>query len=141
MKKVEENSTVVVNYTGKLEDGSIFDTSMVDGREPLRATLGNNQLISGFENGLVGMEIGEKRTVEIEPENAYGEVHDHLIQEVDKTQMPGEVEVGITLQAQTQMGPVQFIVKEVKDETVILDANHPLAGKKLIFDLEVVDIE
>ena len=141
MKKVEENSTVVVNYTGKLEDGSIFDTSMVDGREPLRATLGNNQLISGFENGLVGMEIGEKRTVEIEPENAYGEVHDHLIQEVDKTQMPGEVEVGVTLQAQTQMGPVQFLVKEVKDETVILDANHPLAGKKLIFDLEVVDIE
>lgn len=141
MKKVEENSTVVVNYTGKLEDGSIFDTSMVDGREPLRATLGNNQLISGFENGLVGMEVGEKRTVEIEPENAYGEVHDHLIQEVDKTQMPGEVEVGIALQAQTQMGPVQFIVKEVKDETVILDANHPLAGKKLIFDLEVVDIE
>lgn len=141
MKKVEENSTVVVNYTGKLEDGSIFDTSMVEGREPLRATLGNNQLISGFENGLVGMEIGEKRTVEIEPENAYGEVHDHLIQEVDKTQMPGEVEVGVTLQAQTQMGPVQFLVKEVKDETVILDANHPLAGKKLIFDLEVVDIE
>jgi FKBP-type peptidyl-prolyl cis-trans isomerase 2 len=141
MKKVEETSTVIVNYTGKLEDGSIFDTSLVDGREPLRATLGSNQLISGFENGLVGMEVGEKRTVEIEPENAYGEVHDHLIQEVEKTQMPGEVEVGVTLQAQTQMGPVQFIVKEIKDETVILDANHPLAGKKLIFDLEVVDIE
>ena len=141
MKKVEQNSTVVVNYTGKLEDGSVFDTSLVEGREPLKATLGNNELISGFENGLIGMEVGETKTVEIEPENAYGEVHDHLIQEVDKTQMPGEVEVGTALQANTQMGPVNFVVKEVKDDVVILDANHPLAGKKLIFDLEVVDIE
>ena len=141
MKKVETNSTVILNYTGKLEDGSVFDSSLVEGREPLKATLGKNELITGFENGLVGMSIGEKKTVEIDPENAYGEILDHLIQEVDKTQMPGDVEVGTALQAQTQMGPVQFIVKEIKDETVILDANHPLAGKKLIFDLEVVDIE
>jgi FKBP-type peptidyl-prolyl cis-trans isomerase SlpA len=141
MKKVEENSTVVVNYTGKLEDGSIFDTSLVEGREPLKATLGKNELISGFENGLIGMEVGETKTIEIEPENAYGEVIDHLIQEVDKTQMPGEVEVGTQLQANTQMGPVNFVVKEVKDDTVVLDANHPLAGQKLIFELELVGLE
>ena len=140
MKKVETNSTVILNYTGKLEDGSVFDSSLVEGREPLKATLGKNELITGFENGLVGMSIGEKKTVEIDPENAYGEILDHLIQEVDKTQMPGDVEVGTALQAQTQMGPVNFVVKEVKDDTVILDANHPLAGKKLIFDLEIVSI-
>ena len=141
MKKVETNSTVILNYTGKLEDGSVFDSSLVEGREPLKATLGKNELIGGFENGLVGMSIGEKKTVEIDPENAYGEILDHLIQEVDKTQMPGDVEIGTALQAQTQMGSVNFVVKEVKEGTVILDANHPLAGKKLIFDLEVLEVE
>ena len=141
MKKIETNSTVTVNYTGKLEDGSIFDTSKVEGREPLKVTLGQGQLIQGFELGLQQMTVGETRTVEIEPEFAYGEYNDFMVQEVPKEQMPGEVEVGMHLQAETQMGPVQFIVKEIKDESVILDANHPLAGKKLIFDLEVVDIE
>jgi len=141
MKKIETNSTVTVNYTGKLEDGSIFDTSKVEGREPLKVTLGQGQLIQGFELGLQQMTIGESRTVEIDPENAYGIYNDFMVQEVPKEQMPGEVEVGMQLQAETQMGPVQFIVKEIKDESVILDANHPLAGKKLIFDLEVVDIE
>ena len=132
---------MTVNYTGKLEDGSIFDTSKVEGREPLKVTLGQGQLIQGFELGLQQMTIGESRTVEIDPENAYGIYNDFMVQEVPKEQMPGEVEVGMQLQAETQMGPVQFIVKEIKDESVILDANHPLAGKKLIFDLEVVDIE
>lgn len=141
MKKVETNSTVTVNYTGRLEDGSVFDSSNVEGREPLKATLGQGQLIKGFENGLHEMSIGDKKTVEILPEDAYGEYNDFMIQEVPKEQMPGDVEIGTALQAQTQMGPVNFVVKEVKDDVVILDANHPLAGKKLIFDLEVVDIE
>jgi len=141
MKKVETNSTVTVNYTGRLEDGSIFDSSVVEGREPLTATLGQGQLIKGFESGLHDMSVGDKKTVEIEAEDAYGKYNDFMVQEVPKEQMPGEVEVGMQLQAETQMGPVQFIVKEIKDESVVLDANHPLAGKKLIFDLEVVDIE
>ena len=141
MKKVETNSTVTVNYTGRLEDGSVFDSSNVEGREPLKATLGPGQLIKGFENGLHEMSVGDKKTVEILPEDAYGEYNDFMIQEVPKEQMPGEVEIGMPLQAQTQMGPVNFVVKEVKEDVVILDANHPLAGKKLIFDLEVVDIE
>jgi FKBP-type peptidyl-prolyl cis-trans isomerase SlpA len=141
MKKVETNSTVTVNYTGRLEDGSIFDSSVVEGREPLKATLGQGQLIKGFESGLHEMLIGDKKTVEISPEDAYGEYQDYMIQEVPKEQMPGDVEVGTALQANTQMGPVNFVVKEVKEDVVILDANHPLAGKKLIFDLEVVDIE
>jgi len=98
-------------------------------------------LIKGFEDGLVDMEVGQTKTIEIPANEAYGEYLDYLIQEVPKSQMPGEVEVGTPLMADTQMGTVQFIVKEVNDETVILDANHPLAGKNLIFDLELVSID
>jgi FKBP-type peptidyl-prolyl cis-trans isomerase 2 len=141
MKKVLSDSTVTVNYTGRLEDGSVFDTSMVEGREPMTAKLGQGQLIKGFEDGLIDMSEGDKKTVEIESSEAYGEYLDYLIQEVEKNQMPGEVEVGMPLQAQTEMGVVQFVVKEIKEDTVVLDANHPLAGKKLIFDLEVVNID
>ena len=141
MKKVLSDSTVTVNYTGRLEDGTIFDSSMVEGREPMTTKLGQGQLIKGFEEGLIDMSEGDKKTVEIESAEAYGEYLDYLIQEVEKSQMPGEVEVGMPLQAQTEMGVVQFVVKEVKDETIVLDANHPLAGKKLIFDLELVSID
>jgi FKBP-type peptidyl-prolyl cis-trans isomerase 2 len=140
MKKVETNSTVKVNYTGKLEDGTIFDSSMVEGREPLTAKLGEGMLIKGFESGLMDMTIGETKTVEIEPSNAYGEYNEDAIQEVNKSEMPGEVEVGMNLQANTEFGPITFVVKEVKEDTVVLDANHPLAGQKLIFDLEVLEI-
>ena len=141
MKKVASDSTVTVNYTGRLEDGSVFDSSMVEGREPLKAQLGQGQLIKGFEDGLVDMEVGETKTVEIPANEAYGEYLEYLIQEVPKSQMPGEVEVGTPLQASTQMGPVNFVVKEVKEETVVLDANHPLAGQKLIFELEILGVE
>ena len=140
MKKVLNNSTVTVNYTGKLEDGSIFDTSMVEGRDPLNAKLGEGQLIKGFEDGLLDMMEGETKTIEIECGDAYGEYIEDVIQEVPKDQMPGEVEVGMQIQAQTEMGPIIFTVKEVKEESVVLDPNHALAGKKLIFDLEVVTI-
>jgi FKBP-type peptidyl-prolyl cis-trans isomerase SlpA len=141
MKKVLSDSTVTVNYTGRLEDGTIFDSSMVEGREPMTAKLGEGRLIKGFEEGLVEMSEGDTKTVEIESTEAYGEYLEYLIQEVEKSQMPGEVEVGMQLQAQTEMGVVQFVVKEINEETVVLDANHPLAGKKLIFDLEVVSID
>lgn len=141
MKKVQNGDTVTVNYTGKFEDGTVFDTSMVEGREPIKTKLGEGNLISGFENGLIDMGVGEKKTITINPADAYGEYNEQMIQEVPKTQMPGEVEVGITLQADTQMGTINFVVKEVKEETVVLDANHPLAGKTLVFDLELVDVE
>ena len=141
MKKVANDSTVTVNYTGRLEDGTVFDSSMVEGREPLKTQLGQGQLIKGFEAGLVDMEVGQTKTVEIPANEAYGEYLEYLVQEVPKTQMPGEVEVGTPLMADTQMGKVQFVVKEVNDETVVLDANHPLAGKNLIFDLELVSID
>ena len=141
MRKVQNGDTVKVNYTGRLEDGTIFDSSMVEGREPLTAKLGDGMWIKGFENGLMEMTIGESKTVEIDPTNAYGEYNEEAIQEVPKTNMPGEVEVGMGLQANTEFGVVNFVVKEVKEETVVLDANHPLAGQKLIFDLELVEIQ
>lgn len=141
MTQITNGSSVSVNYTGRLEDGTIFDTSIQEGREPLTATLGQGQLIPGFENGLMGMTVGEKRTIEIEPQDAYGEVNPQMVSEVALNQVPEGVKEGDMLQGQNQYGPVQVVVKEVKESTVVLDMNHPLAGKKLIFDLEVVSVD
>jgi FKBP-type peptidyl-prolyl cis-trans isomerase 2 len=140
MKKVENGNTVTVNYTGKLEDGSIFDSSLNEGREPLTAVLGEGSLIKGFEDGLINMSEGESKTVEIEPSEAYGEYQEDMINSIPKTQVPEGVSVGDMLQGFGPMGPINVKVVEVNEETVTLDANHPLAGKKLIFDLEVVSI-
>lgn len=141
MEKITQNSTVTVNYTGKLEDGTIFDTSLVEGREPLKAKLGEGQLIPGFESGLIDMIVGENKTIEINPTEAYGEYNNELIVEVPKNNVPENVEVDMMLQTFGPMGPSIVKVLEIKDEVVVLDANHPLAGKKLIFDLEVVGVE
>ena len=140
MEKVTSNSTVSVHYTGRLEDGSVFDSSLVEGREPLTATLGQGNLISGFENGLVDMVVGEKKTIEIEPENAYGQVNPQMVNEVAKSQVPEGVSVGDMLQAMSPAGPINVKVLEINEDVVVLDANHPLAGQKLIFDLEVISI-
>ena len=140
MKKIQSGDNVKVHYTGKLEDGSIFDTSLTEGREPLETTLGQGQLIKGFEAGLIDMSEGEKKTIEIESADAYGEHNPEMINEIPKTQVPEGVKEGEMLQGMGPMGPVNVKVVEVKEETVVLDANHPLAGKKLIFDLEVVSI-
>ena len=141
MEKITQNSTVTVNYTGKLEDGTIFDTSLAEGREPLKAKLGEGQLIPGFESGLIDMGIGESKTVEIEPTEAYGEYNDSLIIEVSKDQVPENVEAGMMLQTFGPMGPSIVKVLEIKDDVVAIDANHPLSGKKLIFELEVGGVE
>jgi FKBP-type peptidyl-prolyl cis-trans isomerase 2 len=140
MKKIQNDSTVVVHYTGKLEDGSVFDTSLVEGRQPLTTTLGKGHLIKGFENGLINMLEGEKKTIEIDYNDAYGPVLQEMISEVPKEHVPEGVSVGENLQGTGPMGPVIVKVVEVKDDVVVIDANHPLAGKKLIFDLEVVSI-
>ena len=88
MKTIQDSDSVSVNYTGRLEDGSVFDTSLTEGREPLKAKLGQGQLIKGFENGLIGMTIGEKRTIEIPCEDAYGDVNEMLVSEIAKEQVP-----------------------------------------------------
>lgn len=140
MTKIKNGDNVSVHYTGKLEDGSVFDTSLAEGREPLTVTLGQGQLIPGFENGLIDMTAGEIKTIEIEPENAYGDVNPQLMNEIPLSQVPEGVKTGDMLQGQNQFGPVNVVVKEIKESTVVLDMNHPLAGKKLIFDLEVVSV-
>jgi peptidylprolyl isomerase len=141
MKKVTNGNTVSVNYTGKFEDGTIFDTSLTEGREPIAVTIGSKQVIPGFENGLMDMSEGEKKSVEIEPELAYGPYRPEMIFDVPKEQFPEGVQANDVLNAQSQMGPVNVTVLEVGETTIKIDANHPLAGKKLIFDLEVVSID
>jgi FKBP-type peptidyl-prolyl cis-trans isomerase 2 len=140
MKKVETTSKVKVHYAGRLEDGTTFDTSVTEGREPLEVELGLGQLIKGFEDGLIGMSEGEKKTIEISVEDAYGEAKPEFINEIPKANVPEGIQVGESLQGMGPQGPVNVQVIAVSEETVTLDANHPLAGKKLIFDLEVVSI-
>jgi len=140
MKKVETTSKVKVHYTGRLEDGTIFDTSIAEGREPLEVELGLGQLIKGFESGLIDMVEGDKKTIELSVEDSYGEPNPEFINEVPRANVPEGIQVGESLQGNGPQGPVNVQVIAVNEETVTLDANHPLAGKKLIFDLEVVSI-
>lgn len=140
MKKIQIGNTVLVNYVGKLENGEIFDSSLVEGREPIKVVMGKKQVIPGFENGLLDMAIGEKKVVEIESDDAYGPYRSEMIFDIPKTQFPEGVKEGDLLNAQSSMGPVNVTVVEVMDDMIKIDANHPLAGKKLIFDLEVVEI-
>ncbi len=140
MKKVQIGDTVTVHYTGRLEDGTVFDSSRKEGRTPLTEKIGEGKLIKGFEDGLLEMLEGENKTVEIEPNQAYGEVNPQLFAEVPKTQLPENVQVGETLQGNGPQGPITVLVKEIKENTVVVDANHPLAGKKLIFDLDLISI-
>lgn len=142
MSKVKKDDTVKVHYTGKLIDGQVFDSSVERG-EPIKFTMGQGQLIPGFEKGLVDMEVNEKKTINISKDEAYGEVRDELIQQVPKDQLPDDIkpEVGMGLVSKTEGGQdVNLVVKEVDDNTITVDGNHPLAGKSLIFDLEVVEI-
>lgn len=142
MSQVKENNTVKVNYTGKLADGQVFDSS--EGKEPLEITLGQGQLIPGFEKGLIDMKLNEKKTITIAKDEAYGDVNDALIQEVNKAQLPQDMapEVGMGLVSKTPDGQeINLLVVEVKDETIVVDGNHPLAGKDLVFDLEVLEIK
>jgi FKBP-type peptidyl-prolyl cis-trans isomerase 2 len=140
MRKIQNGDTVKVHYTGKLEDGTVFDSSLVEGREPLETVLGQGQLIKGFEAGLIDMSEGETKTIEIESADAYGDVNPEMVTEVPRANVPEGVKEGEMLQGMGPMGPVNVKVTEVKEDMVVLDANHPLAGKKLIFDLQVVGI-
>jgi len=137
---IEKGNTVEVHYTGKFIDGEVFDSS--EGKDPLQFEVGSGQIIPGFETAILGKQIGDKVTVSVTPEQAYGPVREDLIVEVPADKMPGEVEVGQLLQADGGDGQVvQVIVKEIKEEGVVIDGNHPLAGRDLIFDIEVVSIQ
>ncbi|MDR9418787.1 peptidylprolyl isomerase [Gracilimonas sp.] len=141
MSKVKDGDTVKVHYTGKLEDGSVFDSSVE--RDPLEITLGEGKLIPGFEKAVVGLEVGDKTTASIESADAYGERRDDLELSIERSQLPQDIEpqVGMQLQLNQPNGqPVPVQITEVEEENIKIDANHPLAGKDLTFDIELVDI-
>jgi len=138
---VQNGDNVKVHYTGKLKDGSVFDSSR--DREPLAFQLGSGQLIPGFEKAVIGMEVGDSTTVEIAPKDAYGDRNPEMLIEVSKQQVPADLnpQVGQTLQVQQGNGQVaNVVVHELKPESIVLDANHPLAGKNLVFDIELVSV-
>lgn len=139
MSKVENGNTVKVHYTGTFEDGQVFDSS-VQRNEPITFTVGGKQVIPGFENAIIGMTVGESKKVTLVPEEAYGNIITEMVQEVPKQFVPETVTVGEMLTTETEQGPFNVVVKEVKEETVVLDGNHPMAGKTLVFELEVVEI-
>lgn len=139
---IEKGKVISVHYVGKLtENGEVFDSS--EGRDPITFQVGSGQIIPGFENPLIGKNVGDKvDTGAIKPEEAYGSVREDLIVDVDKNLMPGEVQVGMILEASSENGqaiPVKVI--EVTDEKVKVDGNHPLAGKEIQFEIEVVGIQ
>lgn len=141
MSKAKNGDTVKVHYTGKLNDGSVFDSS--ENREPLEFQLGSGQLIPGFEKAVNGMTVGDSTTVTIPANEAYGDVNEELILSVEKDRLPADIqpEVGMQLQVQQPNGqPVPVVISDVTDSIVKLDANHPLAGKDLTFHIEVVEI-
>lgn len=142
MQAAAKGDTVHVHYTGRLEDGSTFDSSV--GSDPLVFTIGSGQVIPGFEEAIVGMEVGQTKTERIEAENAYGPPQEDLIFEIGRASLPdgAEVSVGDFLQLGVPgSDPVPVRVTEVSAEGLTLDANHPLAGKALVFELRLVQIE
>ena len=137
---IENGKVVSVHYVGKFTDGEVFDSS--EGREPLQFEVGSGQLIPGFESAIIGKVVGDKVTANITPEEGYGLVREDLIVSVPLDKMPGDVEVGQALEAQGDNGQsAQVFVKEVNEDNVIIDGNHPLAGKDLVFEIEVVEIQ
>ena len=139
--QVKSGDVVRVHYTGTLEDGSQFDSSV--GRAPLEFTVGAGQMIAGFDAGVDGMAVGEKKTILIDPDHGYGQKDPTAIIEFPLSNIPEgmAVEVGMKLNLQNQYGqPVPVVVMEVKEEVIIMDANHFLAGKDLTFDVEIVEI-
>lgn len=137
---IENGSKVKLNYTGRFQNGDVFDSSLSEGREPLEITIGEGLLIKGFEMGIIGMNVGETKTIEINPENGYGKIREDLIIKIPKLNVPPEVQVGQTLFAENNAN-VPFEVISINDEEVTLDANHPLAGEILNFDVEILEID
>jgi FKBP-type peptidyl-prolyl cis-trans isomerase SlpA len=141
MSQVKKDDKVKVHYTGKLANGEVFDSSLE--REPMEFQVGSGQLIPGFENGVIDMKVSEKKTIVIPSDQAYGESRKELIQEVPKDRLPEDIkpEVGMGLVSKTPEGQeIQLVVKEVKDDAIVVDGNHPLAGQELTFEVEVIEI-
>lgn len=140
--KAEAGQTVRVHYTGKLESGEVFDSSRE--ADPIEFKLGAEMVIPGFEDAIIGMTEGEKKVVTVASSEGYGDVIPELIQEVSREAFPDdlELEVGLRVQAQNEEGELMdFVIANIEDEKVVVNGNHPLAGKDLTFDLELISIE
>lgn len=141
MSEAKPGDTVRIHYTGTLTDGSQFDSSA--GRDPLEFTVGGGQIIPGLDREIAGMKVGERKTVNVPCDEAYGQHNPTAMQEVPRASLPAEIEpeVGKRLQAVTQDGSqITVVITAVNENSVTMDANHPLAGKDLIFDVELVEI-
>ncbi len=141
MSTAKNGDNVKVHYTGKFDDGEVFDTSQ--GSDPLAFTLGAGQVIPGFDQALIGMQVGETKEVVIPPNQAYGERVEELVQTIKRDQFNlGDVEpeIGMALEMNTPQGSVPLVITDLSETTVTLDANHPLAGESLHFALTLVEI-
>lgn len=141
MQQVKKGDTVKVHYHGKLTNGTTFDSS--EGREPLEFEVGSGMVIPGFDEGVTGMVIGDKKTIHIPADQAYGQKEEHMIMEFPRDRFPADMvpEVGMQLNMSNGSGQnFPVVITEVREAVVVLDANHPLAGEDLIFDLELVSI-
>lgn len=138
--EIKPNTVVKMHYKGTLTDGSVFDSS--EGREPLEFIFGIGMIIPGLEEGIKGLKEGDKKTINVSSDKAYGEKQEEALQEVPKNQLPQDVElaVGMQLAAQGPQGVIPVIIADIKEETVLIDFNHPLAGKDLVFEVEITNI-
>jgi peptidylprolyl isomerase len=141
MSQVKQGDKIRVHYTGRLEDGSEFDRSASD--EPLEITVGESSVIEGFEQAVLGMTVGERKTVTIPPDQGYGPRRDEMMQEIDRSTIPEELELklGARMEASGEETMLTLTVVEIGEKTVTLDANHPLAGKDLTFEIELLAID
>ena len=135
---IETGDTVRVHYRGSLEDGTVFDEST--GRDPLEFSAGSEELIPGVSHAVIGMALGEKKTVDIPPNLGYGDRRNDLLIRVHTSQLPEGVQVGAVLGLETPEGALQATLIELSETEAVLDGNHFLAGKTLVFDIEVVGI-
>ena len=139
--EISNKKTVKIHYTGTLSDGTVFDSS--EGKEPLEFIQGIGMVIPGLEEGIKGLKTGDKKKFEIKSEKAYGSKMEGAFQELPKSNMPENVElkVGMQLAAQGPQGVIPVVISEIKDDTVIIDFNHPLAGKDLTFEVDIVEVK
>ncbi len=140
MPQAKQGDKVAIHYKGQLDDGTVFDSS--EGREPLEFQIGANQVIPGFEAAVMGLDVGQKRTTRIEPDQAYGPRRDEMVITVGKERFPEdmEIELGQEFQLGGGGGDMPVVVTDVTENMVTLDGNHPLAGKALTFHVELVSI-
>jgi peptidylprolyl isomerase len=142
MSQAKKGDKVKVHYTGKFEDGTVFDSSR-EREQPLEFTLGQGRLIKGFENAVTGMAVGETKTVEVPPEEAYGPRNEDLVRKMERATFPSKIkpEVGTYINIrQPDGGMLETMIADVTEDFVTLDANHPLAGKALTFEIELLEI-